>query len=138
MRIDLPQEPAQINEINMTPFIDVMLVLLIVFMITLPVIQHATHVELPQASTQESTPQIQDVRLTVRADGSYLWNEEPADVGQLEQLLTAAALAAPEQRPTLLLYADRQSRYEALSDVLTRAQRSGLNKISFVTEPPAP
>ena len=138
MRIDIAPESADINEINMTPFIDVMLVLLIVFMITLPVIQHATQVELPQASNQESTPDAQDVRLAIRADGSYLWNEEPADAGRLEQLLAAAALTSPEQRPTLLLYADRQSRYEALAGVLAQAQRSGLNKISFVTEPTAP
>lgn len=138
MRIDITHETADINEINMTPFIDIMLVLLIVFMITLPVIQHATQVELPQASNQESTPQTDDVRLSILADGSYLWNEEPADAERLAQLLAAAALTTPDQRPTLLLYADRQSRYEALAGALTQAQRNGLTKISFVTEPAAP
>lgn len=138
MRIDITHETADINEINMTPFIDIMLVLLIVFMITLPVIQHATQVELPQASNQESTPQTDDVRLSILADGSYLWNEEPANAERLAQLLAAAALTTPDQRPTLLLYADRQSRYEALAGALTQAQRSGLTKISFVTEPAAP
>jgi biopolymer transport protein ExbD len=125
-----------LSEINMIPFIDVMLVLLIIFIITVPVINHAVRVDLPRASNEKLVDKPQNVRLTVNADGAYFWNDEAVADAVFEQRLQAAAAQQPQ--PELHIRGDRAVRYERVAQVLAAAQRAGVNQIGFVTEPQTP
>ena len=125
-----------LSEINMIPFIDVMLVLLIIFIITVPVIKHAVSVDLPRASNERLLDKPQTVRLTVAADGAYFWNDEPLADAVFEQRLSAAAAQQPQ--PELHIRGDRAVRYERVAQALAAAQRAGVQKIGFVTEPQTP
>ena len=124
------------NEINMTPLVDVMLVLLIVFMITVPVMKDAVNVQLPRATSTPVQAQPDAIRLSVDAQGRYFWNDQPLADDQLEARLAAAAAAQPQ--PELHLRGDRDARYEKVAQALAAAQRAGLHKIGFVTEPAKP
>lgn len=138
MRIEIESSQGDLNDINMTPFIDVMLVLLIMFMITLPVMQHSTAIELPQVSNQESQASTQDIQISLQRDGQWLWNEQALnDDDQLWALLqeTAAGSSQQEQQPAILIYADKEAQYEGIAKLLAHAQRSGLYKLRFMTEP---
>jgi biopolymer transport protein ExbD len=126
-------DDGMMAEINMTPLVDVMLVLLIIFMVTIPVIQHAVKVDLPQASSQPEDLKPSHVDVAVLADGSLLWNDQPVDEAGLRQHIAQAALATPQ--PEIHLRADRKVAYERVADVMSDAQAGGLGKIGFVTEP---
>jgi len=121
------------NEINMTPLVDVMLVLLIIFIITVPVMQHAVSIELPRAANQPESARPETIRLTVDATGAYFWNEVPIQDDALVEQLKAAALKQPQ--PELHIRGDRAVRYERVAEAMAAAQRSGIQKIGFVTEP---
>ena len=121
------------NEINMTPLVDVMLVLLIVFIITVPVMQNAVKVDLPRATSAPQDVKPETVRLSVDAQGQYFWNEQPiADADLVPRLQQAAAR---EPQPELHLRGDKNARYERVAQALAAAQRSGVRKIGFITEP---
>ena len=124
------------NEINMTPFVDIMLVLLIIFIVTVPVMKHAVNIDLPRASNQLLDTKPQTVRLAVDSDGGYFWNDLAVDDGQLAERLRAAAMQEPQ--PELHLRADKNVRYERVAQAMATAQRSGLRKIGFVTESQSP
>jgi biopolymer transport protein ExbD len=126
-------EAPPMAEINMTPLVDVMLVLLIVFMITLPVMQHAVKVELPQASSQKNDVKPESINLSVSAKGQVFWNNSPIDMDTLAIYAQKAAQKSPQ--PEVQLRADKNVRYESVAQVLSTAKRSGLTKIGFVTEP---
>ncbi len=121
------------NEINMTPLVDVMLVLLIIFIITVPVLQHAVNIELPQATNQRQTDVPQAVRLSVDARGVYYWNDAAVADADLPRLLAQAAAQSPQ--PQLQLRGDRNVRYERVAQVMAAAQQAGLRQIGFITEP---
>ena len=121
------------SEINMIPFIDVMLVLLIIFIITVPVIQHAVNVELPQASNERVLDKPENIRLAVDAEGQYFWNDQRVVDEELPGLLGAAAAQQPQ--PELHIRGDKAVRYERVAQVMAAAQRAGLRKIGFITEP---
>ena len=121
------------NEINMTPLVDVMLVLLIIFMITIPVMKHSINIELPRASNQPQEAKPQTNRLSVDAQGQYFWNDAAvADDAQLLQLLTQAAAAKPQ--PPLHIRGDRAVRYERVAQAMAAAQRAGITQIGFITD----
>ncbi|HMN91644.1 MAG TPA: biopolymer transporter ExbD [Hydrogenophaga sp.] len=122
-----------LSEINMIPFIDVMLVLLIIFIITVPVIKHAVSVDLPKASSERLLDKPENIRLVVDANGQYHWNDARIEDEQLPDRLSAAA--AMEPQPELHIRGDRAVRYERVAELLSAAQRAGLRKIGFVTEP---
>jgi biopolymer transport protein ExbD len=124
------------NEINMTPLVDVMLVLLIIFIITVPVMQHSVNVELPRASSAPQDPQPNTIRLSVDAQGRYFWNEQEIGEDALQPRLEAEARRDPQ--PELHLRGDKDARYERVAQALAAAQRSGLRRIGFVTEPQTP
>ena len=124
------------SEINMVPFIDVMLVLLIIFIITVPVMKHAVNVELPRAANEKEQIKPETVLLTVQADGSYVLGEEKIADDQLGARLQAAARQQPQ--PDLHIRGDRDVRYERVAQAMAAAQQAGLAKIGFVTEPPRP
>ncbi|MDF3132768.1 MULTISPECIES: ExbD/TolR family protein [Pseudomonas] len=125
-------DDALLNDINMTPLIDVMLVLLIIFIITLPVINKAVKVDLPKGEAQTIAVQDKSVDVSITADGSILWNKEPVDDAQLAQKV--AVTAVQEQPPVLRVYADKAVRYERVAQLLSTAQKGGLSKIDFVTD----
>jgi len=120
------------NEINMTPLVDVMLVLLIIFIITVPVMKHSVNVELPRASSQPQDPKPETVRLSVDAQGTYFWNENRIEDQDLQRMLKAEA--AKEPQPELHIRGDKEVRYERVAQVMS-AQQAGLRKIGFITEP---
>jgi biopolymer transport protein ExbD len=121
------------NEINMTPLVDVMLVLLIIFIITVPVMQHAVNIDLPQASNQPQETKPETVRLSVDASGTYYWNENQIADADLQGLLTVEAAKHPQ--PDLHIRGDKAVRYEKVAQAMAAAQTAGLRKIGFVTEP---
>jgi biopolymer transport protein ExbD len=123
------------NEINMTPLVDVMLVLLIVFMVTIPVIRHAVKIDLPHASSQKEDTKPAQVTVAVDADGNVLWDDKKVDAATLQQKIAQAAQANPQ--PELHLDADRKVPYEKVAEVMSAAQAGGLTKIGFVTQPKA-
>ena len=122
------------SEINMVPFIDVMLVLLIIFIITVPVMKHAVNVELPRASNEKEVVQPQTLRLSVKADGTYWLDDQPVSDEQLAARLQAAGQENPQ--PDLHIRGDRDVRYERVAQAMAAAQQAGLKKIGFITEPP--
>ena len=121
------------NEINMTPLVDVMLVLLIIFIITVPVMKHAVNVDLPRASSQREDAKPETVRLSVQADGTYYWNESKVTDEALPGLLRAEAAKNPQ--PDLHIRGDKAVRYERVAQAMAAAQQAGLRKIGFITEP---
>ena len=124
------------NEINMTPLVDVMLVLLIIFIVTIPVMKHAVNIELPRASNQPQDAKPQTIRLAVDAQGSYFWNDTAVDDAQLQTLLTQAAAKQPQS--PLHIRGDRAVRYERVAQAMAAAQRAGMTQIGFITDRNSP
>ncbi len=120
-------------EINTTPLVDVMLVLLIIFIITVPVMNNAVKIDLPRATAQPDTLKPDSINLAIDADGRTFWNDEPVDQAQLQARIGKAA-SAP-QPPELHLRAARTTPYEKVAQVMAMAQAGGLAKIGFVTDP---
>jgi biopolymer transport protein ExbD len=121
------------NEINMTPLVDVMLVLLIIFIITVPVMKHSVQVDLPRAANQPEEVKPETIRLSVTADGSYFWNGQAVSETDLPSMMQTEA--AKEPQPDLHIRGDREVRYERVAQAMASAQRAGLRKIGFVTDP---
>ncbi len=119
-------------EINTTPLVDVMLVLLIIFIITIPVINHAVKVDLPRASNQPQDIKPEMVNLSIDAMGNIFWNETQIDRAELEARIGAAAQQEPQ--PELHMQVDRTTQFEVVAQVMAAAQSGGLEKIGFVTE----
>jgi biopolymer transport protein ExbD len=122
-------------EINTTPLVDVMLVLLIIFIITIPVMNHAVKIDLPRATNQPDEPKPQNISLSIDAGGKVFWNEEAIDSEQLNARIAEAAKKQPQ--PELHLRAERTTQYEKVAQVMAAAQSGGLSKIGFVTDPQA-
>jgi biopolymer transport protein ExbD len=120
----------------MVPLIDVMLVLLVIFMVTAPLLTHAVKVELPKASSTAQTSKVEDVQLSINKDGQVFWNAQPVDAAALSERLQAAAQRQPQ--PALHIRADRSTPYEKVAQAMSEAARQGLTRIGFVTEPGAP
>ena len=123
------------NEINMTPLVDVMLVLLIIFIITVPVMKHALHVELPRATTQPQTAKPDVNQLSIDAQGAYFWNQQPTTLEALEPLMYAESQKTPQ--PELHIRGDKAARYEFVMTAMAQARQAGLKKIAFISEPGA-
>ena len=121
------------NEINMTPLVDVMLVLLIIFIITVPVMKHSVNVDLPRASSEPQLVKPQTVRLSVDAQGGYYINDAKITDEELAPRLRTAAALNPQ--PDLHIRGDKAVRYERVAQAMAAAQQAGLHKIGFITEP---
>ncbi len=132
---DFDDDGEVMSEINMTPLVDVMLVLLIIFIITVPVINHAVKLDLPKASSQPEEIRPEKIQLSIRADGTLGWNGETLAADLLDDRLAAAATRQPQ--PELHLQIDRQTEYDHVARLLSAASRHGLGKVAFVTEPRA-
>jgi len=127
-----PMQPM--SEINTTPLVDVMLVLLVVFIITAPLLTHAIRLDLPSAKAPTADERAETITVSIDAAGRLFWNDAPlADADALRERLAQAAGGAP--RPELHLRADREVRYQLLAEVMSAAQEAGIGRIGFVTDP---
>jgi biopolymer transport protein ExbD len=125
---------APMSEINTTPLVDVMLVLLIVFMITIPVITHTVPVELPKVRNEATKTAPENINISVNKDGQIFWGQTlvPDTPALLERLKGAAVL---KPQPEVHVRADQTTRYEYVGRVILTAQRAGIQKVGFITEP---
>lgn len=121
------------SEINMVPLIDVMLVLLIVFMITAPLLTHSVKIDLPRASSAPNIEKPETVALALDAEGRMFWNDEPLSEEALTARLQEAAARTPQ--PELHLRADHETRYQKLAEVMSAARDAGIEKMGFITVP---
>jgi biopolymer transport protein ExbD len=136
MAFGTQDEPDEVmNEINMTPLVDVMLVLLIIFIITVPVMKHAVNIDLPRATSEPEQPKPQNIMFSITADGSYYWNEQKVEDAELPARL--AAEAAKDPQPELHIRGDKDVRYERVAKAMSQAREAGVRKIGFITEPDA-
>jgi biopolymer transport protein ExbD len=127
-------EGRSMSEINTTPLVDVMLVLLIVFMITIPVITHTVPVDLPKVRNEATKTKPENINLSVNKDGQVFWNQSLiADNNTLLERLKSEAVRKPQ--PEVHVRADMSTRYEYVGRVILDAQRAGIQKVGFITEP---
>ena len=122
------------HEINVTQFIDVMLVLLIIFMITAPLAQHKIKIELPIAALAKPPEDAanQPITLSVRDNGELYWNDEPITEAAMQAQLRAAAQRTPQ--PELQIRADRDTEYQIVASVMGDAKNAGMVKVGFITQ----
>ena len=121
------------SDINMVPLIDVMLVLLVIFIVTAPLLTQAVKLELPKASSQPNDLRPEKIDLAVDASGTLYWNGEAVTRPELQQRLAAAGSAA--LAPELQLRADQSVAYRYVAQTLADASKAGLGRIGFVSEP---
>jgi biopolymer transport protein ExbD len=132
---DSGDEDAVMSEINTTPLVDVMLVLLIIFLITSPVVLHLQKINLPIETNQVVKTTPEDVNIVVNKDGEMYWNQKHlANTDELFDFLAKESVKVPQ--PEVKIRGDQQTRYEAIGRVLYTAQRAGIQKVGFITEPP--
>lgn len=129
----LDDDSEVMSEINMTPLVDVMLVLLIIFIITVPVLTHSVKVDLPRADNTPNEVKPETISLAVSADGTLFWNETPVDYETLEARL--AHEASKEPQPEIHIRGDKAVAYEHVIQTMAAVQRAGILKLGFVTEP---
>lgn len=121
-------------EINTTPLVDVMLVLLVIFILTAPLFTHTVKLDLPQASAQPDPEPPPAVTLSLDGEGHLYWDNRALSDDELAAKF--AETAAREPVPELQLRADRETRYQRLAEIMAAAQQAGLKRIGFITEPP--
>ncbi|PQO94753.1 biopolymer transporter ExbD [Massilia phosphatilytica] len=132
---DSGDEDAVMSEINTTPLVDVMLVLLIIFLITSPVVLHLQKINLPIETNQVVKTTPEDVNIVVNKDGEMYWNQKHLNnTDELFEFLAKESVKIPQ--PEVKIRGDQQTRYEAIGRVLYTAQRAGIQKVGFITEPP--
>jgi biopolymer transport protein ExbD len=123
-------------EMNIVPLVDVMLVLLVIFMVTTPLLTHAVKIDLPKASSQVNITKPTHIELGIRENGDLFWVGSPISMDQLAQRLAEVATQQPQ--PELHILADRHTYYENVAKVMAAASRAGIVKIGFVSEPESP
>lgn len=120
-------------EINTTPLVDVMLVLLVIFIITAPLLTHAVKIDLPQATSQPMPDKPDVISIAINGSGNMYWNDAPLANGDLSVRLTQIAKQDPQ--PELHIRADKATRYQILAEVMADAQNAGVTKLGFVSAP---
>ena len=130
-RLGESNEPM--SEMNVIPLVDVMLVLLVIFIVTAPVITHSVQLELPRASSTPSEQTVDSVILSLDAAGRLHWDSARIDQEVLLGRLREAVAANPEL--AVYLRADRDTRYEILAQIMADARRAGVSRLGFVSQP---
>ncbi|WP_369818971.1 ExbD/TolR family protein [Achromobacter sp. Root565] len=123
------------SEINMVPLIDVMLVLLVIFIITAPLLAHSIKINMPQVAAEQIEEEPKTVDLAIDAAGALFWDEKPVNIDDLPNRFKSIAGTKPQ--PEIRIRADQNTRYETLAKVMASARRSGMTRIGFVTTPPS-
>ena len=129
-------EPPRMAEINVTPLVDVMLVLLVIFIITAPLLAHSLLLELPAENAPVAETQPDTIQLAIDGQGQLFWNDQALSDDELKSRLLEVAGRSGE-KPELQLRADQATRYERIALVMAAAQNAGLNRIGFITAPGA-
>jgi len=124
---------APMAEINMIPLIDVMLVLLVIFIITAPLLTHSVKIDLPKATSTPNITRADNIQLGIKNDGALYWNGESVDTPELVRRMAAAGKLDPQ--PEVHIRADATVQYGIVARVMAAAARSGLTKIGFVSDP---
>jgi biopolymer transport protein ExbD len=128
-------EDEVMSNINTTPLVDVMLVLLIIFLITVPVVVHTVPLELPKESNVPTQTKPENIVISINRDGEVYWGQEY--VGENEELVNRMKkIAVMTPQPEVHIRGDFEARYQAIGRVVFDAQRAGIHKIGFITEPP--
>lgn len=130
---DSRRHQGPMAEINVVPLVDVMLVLLVVFIITAPLLTNAVKIELPKASSSINITKPDHIEFSITAQGDFYWRGEKIAAESLPQRFAAEAQKQPQ--PELHIHADRQTHYELVAQVMSAAAKSGITKIGFVTDP---
>lgn len=125
-----------VSAINTTPLVDVMLVLLIIFLITIPVATQTVPVELPKLNNQPRETVPENINVSVVRDGTVYWNAQQVS-GQAALLTRLEEIAKIEPQPAIQIYGDDVARFELVGKVVLAAQHAGIRKLSFITEPQA-
>ena len=129
------EEDAVMSEINTTPLVDIMLVLLIIFLITSPVVLKLQKINLPSETNQAAKTKPEDVNIVVNKDGDMYWNQKKlANTDELFEFLKKESVKLPQ--PEVHIRGDQETRYEFIGKVIYTAQRAGVQKVGFITEPP--
>ncbi len=138
MSVGSPDGEDEVNSsINTTPLVDVMLVMLIIFLITIPVVIKTVPVKLPVVSNQVTETKPQNIVLAIDGDGGIFWNNEPiADTTALFDKLAPMATMVPQ--PEVHIRGDKAARYEFIGRVIVTCQRAGIAKVGFITNPQLP
>ena len=129
------QNSAPMADINVTPMVDVMLVLLVIFIITAPMFTHALKLDLPTAQSNPAPEKPETITLGIDAAGKLYWNDQQVSSDELDARLAAASSKQPQ--PELQLRADKSTRYQTIAEVMAAAQGAGMTKLGFVTDPRA-
>jgi len=129
------KQGAPMSDINVTPMVDVMLVLLVIFIITAPLFTHAVKLDLPSAQSSPAPEKPETISVSINGEGKLFWDNAPVSLEDLAPRMTTAAAKQPQ--PELQLRADKTTRYEIIAQVMAAAQKSGLTKMGFVTDPRA-
>jgi len=129
----LTSHTAPMSEINTTPLVDVMLVLLVIFIITAPLLTHAVKIDLPQASSQPLPEKPEVISISIDSAGKMYWNDAVIVPGELKSKLQEIAGKKPQ--PELNIRADKETLYQVLAEVMADAQNVGISKLGFVSEP---
>ena len=128
-------DDAVMSEINTTPLVDIMLVLLIIFLITSPVVLQLQKVNLPAETNQVTKPSPEDINITVNKDGEMFWNQRRiANTDELFKFFAEQSVKVPQ--PAVKVRGDQATRYESIGRVIYTAQRAGVQKVGFIIEPP--
>ena len=133
---DRNRTAAPMAEINMVPLIDVMLVLLVIFIVTAPLLTHAVKLDLPKVSAQPNVLKPEKVEFAIDAAGQRFWNGEPVTREEAAARFAKAGKAVPQ--PEVHLRADQAVAYRAVAQTLGDATRAGLTRVGFVSEPESP
>jgi biopolymer transport protein ExbD len=126
-------DSAPLAEINMIPLIDVMLVLLVIFIVTAPLLTHAVKIDLPRASSQANLTRPDHIDLSINASGTAFWNGSQVSREELSAKLSDTSKINPQ--PEIHIRADRTTHYQNVAEVMAAAARAGLTRIGFVSDP---
>ncbi len=127
------QHTQPMSEINTTPLVDVMLVLLVIFIITAPLLTHAVKIDLPQATSQPVAKKSEVVSLSIDGEGKTYWNDVLIGKADLSERLADAVKKQPQ--PELQIRADKATRFQVLAEIMANAQNAGITKLGFVSIP---
>ena len=132
---DSRRQMAPMADMNVVPLVDVMLVLLVIFIVTAPLLTHSVKIDLPKVSSSANITKPEHIEFGIREGGELFWNGEKLTLADLGSRFAVAAKQQPQ--PELHIRADRNARYESVALVMSAAAKAGLTRIGFVTDPAA-